>query len=89
MALFFELFTLRLDNLANDSKVLIAAASDCSEPSNIIVVASANCDKICTTSPILSPLISRTFPINSQDMESNAFSKSTINKSPGIFSSSM
>ena len=49
MALVFELFTLRLDNLANESKVLIAAASDCSEPSNIIVVSSANCDKICLT----------------------------------------
>ena len=58
MALVYELFTLRLDNLANESKVSIAAASDCSEPPNIIVVSSANCDKICSTSPILTPLIS-------------------------------
>ena len=58
MALVFELFTLRLDYFANESKVLIAVASDCSEPPNIIITSSANCDKIFLTSPILTPLIS-------------------------------
>ena len=44
MALVFNLFTLRLDNFANETMVLIAAANECSEQSNISVVSSANCD---------------------------------------------
>ena len=58
MALVFELFTLRLYNFAKESNILIAAASVCSELSNLIVVSSANCDKLCPKAPILTPLIS-------------------------------
>ena len=53
-ALVVEIFTLhlRISGPANESRVLIAAANGCSEPSLIIVVSSANCDKMCSTSPI-------------------------------------